>query len=213
MVNVNDVRNTTGQLDGQWEKLDTARRADRITDDDYTAIAAYMRYKERRVGSVGTAKTYLSRLRTSAERAPKPLVAFDGLADIERVLDAHEAAGAKKAATLNDHLSALRGFYAWFDGNEEYGDYRWRRFVENVEPSSQHPGTQRVDPAFVPGDELVALQDAAAHPRDKALIAFLADAGPRITLALQLTRGDVRVDGRSGDVDHVPGRTRRGERH
>jgi integrase len=196
MANVNDVRDLAGQLETQWAKLDTANEEGQITDADYTAITQYMQYKERRVGSIGTAATYLSRLRTSAERAHKPLVNFDGIADIETLLDTHETNGATTAAALNNYLSALRGFYKWLDGSADADSYRWRHFIENVEPSSRNPGTEPVDPTFVPTDaELVALQEAASHPRDKALVAFLADAGPRITLALQLKRGDVRVNG------------------
>jgi site-specific recombinase XerD len=196
MAHVDDVRDITGQLDSQWAKLDTAREEGRLTDKDHTAITDYMTYKARRVGSAGTVKTYLSRLRVSAERAHKPLVEFDGVADIEELLDRHEDAGATTASALNNHLSALRRFYKWPDSTQEYGEYRWRLLIENVEPSSQNPGTDPVDPAFVlDSEELQALQDAATHPRDKALIAFLGDAGPRITLALQMKRGHVRVDG------------------
>lgn len=139
-------------------KLDTALEEDRIAESDHTAITEYMTYKTRRVGGSGTVKTYLSRLCSSVERAHKPLVDFDGVADIEELLDRHEAAGATTATALDSHASALRGFYKWLDGTQEYGAYRWRQFIENVEPSSQNPGT---DTAFVlDSEELQVLQDA-----------------------------------------------------
>ena len=129
-------------------------------------------------------KTYLSRLTTSAVRAETPLVDFQSTADVEALLDAHEAAEATSASVLNNHLSALRQFWTWLEGTPEYGhaDYRFRKLVENVEPSDENPGSDPVDPEFVPSEseaETLRVSATVFPSRDGALVEFLADAGPR----------------------------------
>jgi integrase len=197
MANINDARNTRGQLDQERTKLSEAAEQGEIAERDREAIDAYASYKKRRVGSIGTVATYLNRLRTSATRVEKPLVAFENTLDVEALLDAHEDAGTKAASTLNNHLSALRGLLEWLDGSDAHGhdDYSFRAFIENVEPSDDNPGRDAVDPEFVlSGSEVADIREAASHPREEALSEFLADAGPRIALACQMRCGDVTVN-------------------
>ena len=194
MADINDARNTRGRLEREQENLAEAD----IHEADREAIEAFAGYKRRRTGSIGTISTYMNRLRVSAERAHKPLTAFEGTDDVESLLDAHEAAGTKSASGLNNHLSAIRQFFEFLDGSDTHGhdDYRWRAFIENVEASDTNPGREAVDPEFVlSGSEVTDIREAASHPREGALAEFLADAGPRITLACQMRCGDVGVAG------------------
>lgn len=230
MANINDARNTRGQLENKYELLEAARidpesdeaaeyreehaplhdsREKKLEADpigpDYDAIDAYIGHKKRHVGSIGTVGTYLSRLTTCAVRADKPLVTFESVTDVDAILDAHEAAGTKTASALNNHLSALRGLFEWLDGTPEYGhdDYRFRNFMENVEPSDDNPGRDPVDPEFVLSEsEVTTIREAADHPREEALAEFMADAGPRITLACQLRCGHVSVNGEEAGTFH-----------
>jgi hypothetical protein len=142
MANINDARNVRGDLANQYELLEAARidpdseeaaeyrqehaplheareaklTAEPISHDDYEAITTYGGYAKRHSGSIGTVKTYLSRLTTSAIRAENPLVDFQSTADVEALLDTHEAAGTQSASALNNHLSALRQFWKWLEG-------------------------------------------------------------------------------------------------
>jgi site-specific recombinase XerD len=90
-------------------------------------------------------------MRTSAKRSDVPLVDFESTDDVEALLDAPEAAGTRAASTLNNHLSALRGFWQWLEGTDSHAhdDYRFRHFIENVEPSEDDPGRDAADPSFV----------------------------------------------------------------
>jgi integrase len=224
MADINDARHVRGELANQYELLEAARidpeseeaaayradhaplhekrkeklTADPISQAEYEAIKSFAGYSKRHNGSIGTVKTYLSRLTTSTVRAEKPLIDFQSTADIEALLDTHEAAGTQSASALNNHLSALRQFWKWLEGTPAYGhdEYRFRKLVENVEPSDDNPGPKPVDPEFVPSEsevETLRLSATVFPSRDGALVEFLADAGPRISLACQMRCGDVSV--------------------
>jgi hypothetical protein len=208
MADINDARNGRGELANQYELLEAARidpdseaaaeyrakhaplhdkraaklAADPISQTEYNAIKTFAGYAKRHNGSIGTVKTYLSRLTTSAIRAEKPLIDFQSTADVEVLLDTHEAAGTQSASALNNHLSALRQFWKWLEGTPAYGhdEYRFRKLIENVEPSDDNPGPDPVDPEFVPSEsevETLRLSATVYPSRDGALVEFLADAG------------------------------------
>lgn len=196
MADINDARNIRGHYQNQLDKLDEAVEESVIPTEDYEAIKAYQTYKKRRVGSLGTITTYLSKLRVSSMRAEKPLVEFTSTTDVDALIDAHEAAGCKSAKGLNNHLSAIRGLFKWLEATPEHGndEYRFRHFIENVQPSEQNPGTEPADPDFVISEsELSRIRQAAKYPVVAALAEFLGDVGARVTLACQLKRGQIEI--------------------
>lgn len=217
MANVNDVRRVKDQADKERRKLadpadvtggvatltgpggDEVVEVDgdpaRVAEADREALVDFANHLKRRVAE-STYRSYLSDLRVSAVRTDTPLIEYDGVTDVDALVADHEAAGCKSAGGLNSHLSALRKFLEWLDGVDEHGhdDYRFRKLIENVQPNGTNDGADPVDPEFVfSSDEVTAMTEAATNPRDAALIQFLADAGPRISLALQIKRGDVDV--------------------
>lgn len=126
MADINHACNMRGELANQYELLEAARIdpdseeaaayrvehaplhdkreeklvADPTSQEEYEAIKTFAGYTKRHNGSIGTVKTYLSRLTTGAIRAEKPLFDFQSTADVEILLDAHEAEGPESGAGL-----------------------------------------------------------------------------------------------------------------
>lgn len=205
MANIDDVRNSRGRYQRELAKLDDAVEQGVVNELDRDAVVEYIAVKRRDTGSLGTVITYLNRIRTSAERAYEPLVCFKSVGDIEAVLAAHEEAGATATSTLNNHLSALRQFFEWLDNVETHGhdDYSFRTDVENLESNSNTPGSESIDPGIVLSERDIAeLRKAATHPRERALVEFLANTGLRIGTVCQMRCGDVITDGEDAGSFH-----------
>lgn len=205
MADVDDARGMASLVEAQYKRLENAD----IAESDREAIETYADWKSRRVSSQGTIKTYVNNLTLSAERSPKPLIEYETITDVDALLDAHEDAGVTKANSLNTYLSAAKGFWKWLESAPEYGegDYKFRHFIEMVEPNAENPGTDPLPEGYdslaefiLSEEEIAALREGANNYRDKALISFLCDAGPRITLACQIKRGNVDVSGESRDT-------------
>jgi len=194
MADVDDARNRSGRYRRELENLEGAAAAGELPDRDRSAIAAYADAEQARTEHVGTVATYVNRLRTSAQRASKPLVDFETTDDVETLMEAHGNAGATAASTQNNYRSALRGFFAWLEDADTHGgnEYGFRTEITNVSGGRD----QRAEPPVpLSPDELTRIRRAADHPREKTLAAFLIDTGVRVSVACQLRCGDVSVAG------------------
>lgn len=191
MAHVNDVNDLSGRLERVISKIDTAD----IAEADRDALREYATWKRRRADSMNTARIYISAVLHSAERFDRPIVDVDSAGPVEDIISAHENAGCTAAKSINSKLDGLRDFWRWYHGpGPGDGDARWVDLVKNVKASAENPGTEPLDPESVLKEpEITALREHATNYRDKALIAFLCDTGARITLALQMLRGDINL--------------------
>lgn len=187
MVAVDDAHSWNKQLDRAFRNLADAA----IDDRDREAIEAFAdhrRYTEDVATS--TLVTDVDTLRRCAERSKTPLVDFEGVADTNAILKINQSAFDVSDSSNDNYRRALRVFFAWLDDQE--GGYGWWEDV--IIP---HREVQELDPTtFLDLGDVRALVDAADHPRDKALVEFLADTGMRVTAAMQVKRGGVEgLDG------------------
>lgn len=190
MVSTTDAHGMARQVEKERENLADAA----IDDDDRTAIEQFTDHREMNESvAASTLRSDLSNLRRAAERAETPLLEFESVKDANALLKTNADEHDVSPASNDNYRKALRVFFGWLDNDPDYGEYEW---WEDVKIPARDP--KPVDPAEVLSvDEVRALRDAADHPREKALVEFLADTGMRITAALQLQRGD--VDGLNGD--------------
>ncbi|PSP80144.1 integrase [Halobacteriales archaeon QS_1_68_20] len=195
MVDVNDASGMGKQLQRQWELLEEAD----IPDADRAAISAFVTHRREIEDTArSTRRTDLSNLRCASERADVPLTEMD-LADVRDLFDTLTTSRDQGGYGLDpsgsgmfDYKRALRVFFDWLDGDPEYGDYP---FADRITlPDRDVQGAATEDEMLTP-EEVERLKDAANHPRDRALIALLADVCPRVTLLLGLRVGDVSLDG------------------
>ena len=182
MARVTDVQGYQRKYDNQMALLEDAD----IDDADRREIkrfVAHLRTNDSDVDSLGTVVGHLNRLRLSSERAQMPLTEFETIDDangFELYLeDYHGLSG----GTIRNYKKALRKFFIWLHGEDEFGD----DIVIGSPIEREH------DPAEnITADELQALLDACLEydntARDRALIALLRDTGLRIGAVLSLQR-------------------------
>ena len=188
MADVTDVQGYRDKYEAQMDRLETAA----IDDRDRDAIERFVvhcRTNDPSIDSLGTVVGHLNRLRLAAERSPIPLVEIDSVTDVNvfklHLEDEHGLA----AGTVRNYAKALRKFLAW----------RGLDFADDVSVGS--PPKRRHDPdEEIDQDELGALLDAAANPRDKAMVALLADTGLRIGAILSLQMQHVDTQDRRATV-------------
>jgi len=194
MVDVNEPTRLQQKLDRRWEQLEEAD----IDDRDREAIRAFVEYRrdvEDRARS--TLTNDLSQLRCASVRADTWLVDMS-FGDVRRLLSTlvtpkPEGYGLDPDGTgMYGYKRALRVFFRFLDESEDYGDYPWHEDVEL--PTLEMSGAGSRD-EMLSGEEIEALKDAANRPRDRALIALLADIGGRIGMTLSLRRKDMHLDG------------------
>lgn len=193
MADINDASSLQLKLEQEQQALDRDHDNDKHATSDYDAISAYITHRanDLKVSSVGT---YLSYLRHSANRTDEALVEYTSTNDVDALLDVHEEHGVEAASTINGYVAALRGFYEWLDGHEEYGRYRfWDRIRQRKPDTDTGSNSPLVDPEFVLDESEVADIRRAAKPREATLVEFLADTGARISLALQLKCGAIET--------------------
>lgn len=195
MVDVNDASGMDRQLQRQWELLDEAD----IPEADREAISAFVTHR-REIDDTArsTRRTDLSNLRCASERADVPLTEMD-LGDVRDLFDTLTTPRDEGGYGLDpsgsgmfDYKRALRVFFDWLDADPEFGEFD---FADRITlPSRDVQGAASEDEMLTP-QEVEELKDAAKHPRDRAMIALLADVAPRATLFLGLRVGDVEVQG------------------
>lgn len=191
MANVNDSNNTMQRLENQWENLQAAD----IHKRDQEAITKFVRLERQGNQSMkaNTLKSDLSTLRNASERAETPLVEMD-ITDVRSLLSTlttPKSAGGyglePDKSGIMGYKRALRVFFRWLNAEPGHGDYE---FVDQINLNSQPTGRVNEE-EILTQEDITELKQAAKHPRDSALIKFLADAGARIGLAAQLRVGDV----------------------
>lgn len=195
MVDVDDVQGYATKFENQLEKLDAAD----IDERDRKAIHKFVRSVDAR-GQVnrGTMVSNLNRLRLSAERGPMPLVEMEKAA-VDELLFSLKHEHDLSDGTVRNYRKSLRKFF------KERGEPWAEDIVIGAAPS------QEVDPnELLTSDELDALLEAAGNPRDKALIALLADTGLRISAIASLRLRDLDHSGQTtlvtiNDDAHVKG--------
>lgn len=185
MTSVNDPQNYSGKFQNQLEKLATAD----IDDRDRDAIRALIRREdaEGRVNE-GTMISVLNRLRLSAERAATPLVDMSH-EDVDELLFRLRHDYDLSNGTLRNYRKALRKFF----------DHRGCDWSDDITVGA--PEDRTVDPdELLTNEEIDELLDAADTPRDKALIALMADTGLRISAIASLRIRDVDLQGQTAFI-------------
>lgn len=188
MANVNDSRHLSQQLEKEYDRLTEAP----ISEADRELITQFAQYREGRV-SRNTVKQDLGNLRRIADISDHVLVDFNRRSDIDAVMAKLERQGVSKPVTKNTYLRTIRQFFKWLGDEPDYDEYGW---IENVEDYSTDRDTRRLKTKdYLSEAEVTTLREAATHPREEALIEFLADTGARINLTCNLRRKDVSLSG------------------
>ena len=152
MASVRDIHNFGAQFTYQLEKLDEAD----IDDRDREAIAEFIRYQDTQRGlAANTSVNNCSDLRLSAERAEKPLVDMDR-EDVDELLFAYKHELDMAPGTLRNYRKALRKFFR----------HLGRGWAEDIKIGPVPDRSVDVDKTLT-AEEIDALRDAAAHPRNK----------------------------------------------
>jgi len=182
MADLTDIQRYSEKFDNQREKL---READ-IDERDREHIRKWVAHLDADGDrGTGTIVSLLNRIRLSAERAAVPLVEMDR-ADVDQLLSALKREHGLSEGTRRNYRKALKQFHRW------RGEAWAEDITIGVSPDRE------VDPNDLLSDEEVqALLDAAENPRDKALIALLADTGLRIGALASLRLRDIDASGRT----------------
>lgn len=189
MVNINDASRIGEKLARQWEMLENAN----IDARDRDAITTFIDHRrEREQVARSTRRTDLSVLRNASERATVPLMEM-GDSDVTDLFDrltAPEDDGGygldRDGSGMFDYCRGLRVFFKWTDRADDRPDYPFWKDIDT--PARGVEGAVSEDTMLSP-DEIEQLKDAANSPRDRALIAFLADVGVRVKLLAGLRVG------------------------
>ena len=105
--------------------------------------------------------------------------------------------------TKHDVKVILKQFYRWLDGEDYPKIVKW---ICTTIPHKEKPLTNESE--LLSEDEVNKIIAIADHPRNKAIIAILAESGARVGEIGNLTIGQVKVDA-SGTVLTVSGKTGR----
>lgn len=191
MVSIDDNLNLEGRLESTREDLEAAD----IADADRQAITEFVAYRhDVEEMSLNTVINDCGNLKRAAERVEGRLLDLDrtGVEQFFETLVTPESRGgyglAADGGGIYNYKRVTRIFFDWLDDNPAYGAYDFPKTIELESGSS----TEAVDrEQMLDQSEIQALKEASNHPRDRALIEFLADTAARRTLTLQLRVGDV----------------------
>lgn len=182
MADTDDVQDYASKFDNQLTKV----RESGIDERDRDAILGLVRQWDSESSiTQGTIISYMNRLRLSAERADTPLVEMDK-ADVDSFVFKLKHEYELGDGTLRNYRKSLRKFFSERDED-------WATDITiGASPD------RTVDPNdLLTDEEIQALLDATTNPRDKALLALLADTGLRIGAICSLRLRDIDL---SGDV-------------
>jgi integrase len=185
MVSTDDVQGYATKFANQLSKVDTAD----IDERDREAIHEFVRAVDAR-GDVnrGTMTSNLNRLRLSAERSDVPLVEMDKK-DVDALIFSLKHDRGLSDGTLRNYRKALRKFYR----------ERGANWYDDIKIGSSPQ--RSVDPdELLTDEEIDALLEACSNPRDKAMVALLADTGLRIGAIASLRIRDLDLTGQAGYV-------------
>jgi len=185
MTSTEDVQAYEAKFENQREKLAEAD----IPEADREAIQGFLRYEvSQKSINQGTIVSHINRLRLSSERADVPLTEMRE-DDVDTLLFSLTHDYGLSEGTVRNYRKALRVFYDW-QGEE------WAEDI-NIGASPE----RKVDPNdLLEDDEVMALLNAADRPRDKAMVALMADTGLRIGAIASLRIRDVDFEGRAATV-------------
>jgi integrase/recombinase XerD len=200
MVAIDDNLGLEDRFQSAREDLENAD----IAAADRQAIAEFVAYRrETEELSLNTCINDCGNLKRAAERVDGRLLDLDADA-VERffqTLITPESRGGygldADGGGIYNYKRVCRVFFDWLDDNPDYGAYDFPETIE-LDTGTSDESVDR--DAMLDQDEIQALKEAANHPRDRAIIEFLADTAARRTLALQLRVGD--VDGLDGARPH-----------
>lgn len=188
MVDANDVQGYRDKFDGQIDRLESAD----IDDRDREAINRFIvhcRTNDTDIGSLGTVIGHCNRLRLAAERSRHALVEFGDVAEVNAFKLRLEDDHGLSQGTIRNYTKALRKFFVWQD--RDWAD----EISVGAPPDRTHDPDEEIS-----ADELDALLGAATNPRDKALVAILADTGLRVGAVLSLQMRHVDFEGRQATL-------------
>jgi integrase len=185
MVSTDDVQGYATKFANQLSKVDEAD----IDERDREAIHEFVRAVDAR-GDVnrGTMTSNLNRLRLSAERSDVPLVEMDKK-DVDSLIFSLKHDRGLSDGTLRNYRKALRKFFRERDED----------WYEDIKIGSSPQ--RSVDPdELLTEEEVDGLLEACSNPRDKAMIALLADTGLRIGAVASLRIRDLDLTGQAAYV-------------
>jgi integrase/recombinase XerD len=193
MTDIYSVDGTRSRYQKDLESLDAL-------DSDADADALYTWATSRTV-ALSTRRRQLHRAKLLSRRSVMvggpPLTDMDSPADVTELLADFEAGthpdvqdGGLAATTLRQFRVVARNFFIDGLGCD---------WADEIDVGSTTSGrVSRSD--LLSADDCDALLDAPAHPRDRALVAFLLATAQRIAAALTIRVGDVDLDGEDGTV-------------
>ncbi len=188
MGNLNDFQQFNETFRRERESLQELTDQGVIDPADYEAIDRFL--KDKTDTEVSTIAEYLKRIRLTAKRAEKALTDM-GQADLQDVLfqfthgdhpDIKDAGLSEN--TMRNYRKALRIFFTYLDRD-------WAGDVTVGAPVKTRVGE---DDILEPAD-LEALLEASTHPRETALVQFMADTGARLSMIGSLRLKDLSLDG------------------
>lgn len=185
MADTDDVQDYASKFENQLAKV---RESD-IDERDREAILGLVRQWDSESSiNQGTIISYMNRLRLSSERADTPLVEMNK-ADVDSFVFDLKHEHELGEGTLRNYRKSLRKFFS--ERDEDWSD----DIKVGASPD------RNVDPNDLLTDEEIRdLLDATTNPRDKALLALLADTGLRIGAICSLRIRDIDL---SDDVATV----------
>jgi len=165
-----DIHKRRRRLELVTERI---RKSDAISDGDRRLILGFMDFCFAEGLSVERVEHYLHILNKLAERMG---IMGAGFADAGRDVLVELAGWVERRPisdwTKHDYKVALKKFYKWLSGGEQYPpEVRWIR--ASVKRNSRLPEE------LLSEEDVEALIGAARHPRDRALIAVLYESGCR----------------------------------
>lgn len=172
-----------------------------ISDDDKKLIEKFARDTKACGVGLGRLTKLIRVLAIMCERMGKSFKEAT-VDDIKELIHYYET-GEYSFWTRHDAKVILKQFYKWMDGEDYPKTVRW---ICTTIPQKEK--------ALVKDSELLTEEDvnkviaSASHPRNKAIIAILAESGARIGEIGNLTIGQVNIDS-SGTVLNVLGKTGR----
>lgn len=181
MTTTDDVQGYRRKYSNQLDKLAESG----ISDRDKDAIREYINHRDVNTDcELGVLVSHLNRLRLSSERADQPLVEMAEISDVNSLFGTLKREHGLSEGTRRNYKKAVRAFF----------EYHGRDWYDDISVGS--PTTRSVDPdKLLSMDEINDLIDAADGPRDKALVALLADTGMRIGAVAALRVRDVDLSG------------------
>ncbi|RJQ20320.1 hypothetical protein C4580_03975 [Candidatus Woesearchaeota archaeon] len=173
----------------------------KICDEDKRLVERFAR--DCKADGAGFARlTKLVRnMATIGERLGKPFKDAT-IEDIKQIVH-HFEVSEYSVWTKHDVKVILKQFYKWLDGEDYPKIVKW---ICTTIPHKEKPLTQEGD--LLSEEEVNKLISTADHPRNKAVIAILAESGARVGEIGNLTIGQVKIDA-SGTVLTVSGKTGR----